>query len=342
MLGHMVPGADTTRYAWMDSLRGCAILLVVYSHSVAQVHSNTGGSLEVLTTISQAFGPFRMPLLMLLSGMLLAKSLSKPRGVYIRGKLGKVGWPYLLWSAIILGLLAATSSLTGNTDVSPMTFVRILFDPPTYLWYLAYLLLFYLLALLMNAQVRTALIPIALVVSAFLPYEWKRLLFLMAFFFIGDLISRHRDQWVARTNDRRLIAVSAVVAVGASVLTVFDIPVRYEALSAPAVLCGLIAVTPLLQRTIGTRFGRFTSSIGRDSIVFYASHWVMMLVAFHILIRVGLTIPWAVFIATFAISIAGCFALSWLRHRSWLVAALYEWPRLQSRSRASAARVPLG
>ncbi|WP_258933847.1 acyltransferase [Nesterenkonia pannonica] len=89
-------GTDT-RMRWMDMLRGLAVLLVVVLHAADIPMSNDSGSRE-WSHINRYFEPFRMPLLMLLSGMLLPGRCPSPSPTTRRGSSrqscgpGPCGW----------------------------------------------------------------------------------------------------------------------------------------------------------------------------------------------------------------------------------------------------------
>lgn len=103
------------RMSWIDVLRGLAVLAVVLHHAALQVTHGRDTNLGWISTLDDAVTPFRMPILMFLSGLLLPLSLAKPWVVYLRGKLRKIAWPYLLWSFLHLGVLVAASSLREET-----------------------------------------------------------------------------------------------------------------------------------------------------------------------------------------------------------------------------------
>ncbi|NSX38244.1 acyltransferase family protein [Pseudarthrobacter oxydans] len=84
------------RMQWMDVMRGAAVLLVILFHTESQISGNLPGYEPIFAIFNDAVAPFRMPTLMLMSGMLLPRSLRKPVGAYLRGKLFVIGWPYLL------------------------------------------------------------------------------------------------------------------------------------------------------------------------------------------------------------------------------------------------------
>ena len=94
---------SAARMQWMDLLRGLAVLLVVVLHAA----SHGGAEVEGWTLVNRHLTPFRMPLLMFLSGMLLHRSLAKPLPVYLWGKVAAL--PRNGAAAFLRGTSAAAS-----------------------------------------------------------------------------------------------------------------------------------------------------------------------------------------------------------------------------------------
>lgn len=179
------------RLVWMDRLRGAAILAVVVLHAELQAVGATGGSLPAVHALNMVLGPVRMPLLVALSGILLAPALARPPRRYVVGKLRALAWPYLVWSAIDVAHLQWRLSRTGES-LSWSWVAQVAHDPPTYLWFLAYLLVYYLAALALPASARTVAAPCLLALAAYgvLPGDLERLAWLGGWFLVGDVVGR--------------------------------------------------------------------------------------------------------------------------------------------------------
>ena len=312
----------------MDLTRGAAILLVIVHHSIViPVHEGTAS--PPLVVLDAFFAPFRMPLLMFLSGMLLPRSLRKPPSEYFRGKARGLLWPYLLWSLIVLALAGElTLSIVPN----------ILIYPPTYLWYLWFLFVFYAIAWVLR-RLSIPLIPIialALIFSVLLPdaYRLSRFAFLFAFFLAG--------WWWASSSDRvrlgrrtRWIVVSAglLLAIAASVLSALGFALRYEAGFAWGT-AGLIAAVALgLPSLQGRRWETWFEYVGRNSIVFYVSHYPVIYILDLVLLGALAEPALTVLSAIAAIGVGVLLSLA--RERFPVLRWLFEWP---ARPRASARR----
>lgn len=178
----------------MDRARGAAIVAVVVLHAELQAVGATGGDLPVVHEANTLLAPVRMPVLVLLSGMLLTPALARPPGRYLAGKARTLLWPYLVWSAIDLAHLQLRLRLqSGDESLTGEWVLRVLHAPPTYLWFLAYLLVYYVAALALPAVVRVVGGPALLAVTALAPaatFPGDRLTWLLGWFLVGDTLGR--------------------------------------------------------------------------------------------------------------------------------------------------------
>ncbi|WP_290438797.1 acyltransferase family protein [Cellulosimicrobium cellulans] len=311
-----------------DILRGVAVLLVVLDHASGLVATNTTGMPSAVGILNDAAGPFRMATLMFLSGMLVPRSLEKRPSAYVRGKLRHVAWPYLVWSAVVLGLLTVTAGLTGD-GVPGETVLRVFYDPPTYLWFLGYLLVYYLVALVVPVRAHAVLAGAALAVAALpVPGDAGRLAYLAAFFFLGSVVFCHRERWRRRPPRRGVLVVAVLAAGAAAVASTAGHEVRYDPLWSPAVVGGVVAGVAAATTLAPTGRTRAVEALGRSSVVYYVTHWVVALVAVHVLLRSGFREPTTLLVVTVALALATGWAADRLRARSRLVSALFAFPEL--------------
>ncbi len=94
------PVRGAGRVAWMDSVRGTAMILLLLYHCTAVPETLGMPMPTALRWFSAFFMPYRMPTLMVLSGMLLSRSLRKPLPDYFAGKVAGIVWPYLVWVVV--------------------------------------------------------------------------------------------------------------------------------------------------------------------------------------------------------------------------------------------------
>ncbi|WP_297741534.1 acyltransferase family protein [uncultured Tessaracoccus sp.] len=126
-----------------------------------------------------------MPMLLAMSGMLLANSVHKPLSSFASGKLRRVLWPYVVWTLVTLACLGELSSATR-----PQTWIV----GPYHMWFLAVLLCCYPIAWF------TRWIPawvmmlgmLGVLVVADPSTNWiRRVLFFGAMFMLGVAVRRH-------------------------------------------------------------------------------------------------------------------------------------------------------
>lgn len=209
-------GWGTGRRAWMDILRGLAVIMVVATHTV-RLTEYAEGSIPVIPTIVDILTPLRMPMLFVLSGMLVPRSLAKGTWAYLRGKLTKIAYPYVLWTVILASLGALTASIIVFPDLFTLLFIR----PETPLWFLGYLVLYYLMALLCR-WVHPLVIAVAAVPLSMLPIEgeWERFWYHAISFFFGVALGPFISGFESFLRNRLLCAVLFVGAGAAMTIQV--------------------------------------------------------------------------------------------------------------------------
>lgn len=329
-------GSATTgdRLRWVDVTRGLAVLLVVFYHVVIALKVADVDAPTWAVVLNDALAPFRIPTLMFCSGLLLARSLTKPPRQYLVGKLRHIGWPWLVWTAVIVGFLWFGSSVAGDGNYGPERLVELVLSPTTYTWYLAYLLAFYVVALVVPAVVRTAAIPLLLIASMLLNDGdgWTRVTFLLAFFFLGDVAARYRVRFEGLARRPVVFVIASLAAVGTAVASTQLPGLRYDLVAAVGVVGLVLVAVPLGGWVATTVVGRGLAAMGRDSIVYYTTHWIVVTLSVHILGRVGLDQGTLMVIVLLVLGLAVPWAMAWLSHRSRIVSALYSWPARRQRT----------
>jgi fucose 4-O-acetylase-like acetyltransferase len=316
------------RLRWIDVTRGFAVFLVVFYHVVIAFSVTPTTAPVWASTVNGALSPFRIPTLMFCSGMLLPRSLAKPARQYVTGKLRNIGWPWVVWTLVIVLLLVGGSQIAGDGNSGISRVWPIITDSRTYTWYLAHLLLYYLISLLVPSGVRTICIPFLLAVSAIVDDGdgWTRLTFLLAFFFLGDAVTRHHDLW-SRIVRRRGVELAAAAAVIATAVVGSQMFLRYEPATAVGVLGLAMLAEPVGDRIARTRAGRGLAAIGRNSIVFYTTHWIVVTVCVHVLVLLAAVNGEVLVVVPMALGLAVPALMEVLRRRWWLISLLYAWPQ---------------
>jgi uncharacterized membrane protein YcfT len=316
--------SGSARVGWLDSLRGVAILLVVVLHAGEALRVAVGPT-PGLDQFNLFLEPFRMPVLMFLSGFLLPQSLAKPGREYFAGKVSMVAWPYVLWSVI---LLAASGGL------GPGAIAQILYLSPTYLWYLWFILVFYAVAYPLRRVPPLVPAGVGLVLSFLLPDGGRpgTLAFLAAFFFFGAWCARHAlfvERFIGRPW---VLALAAASAVSVGVLNVAGREVLYRGEFAWGVVGALGVVCWAFPRLGARRATAALEFVGRYSLVFYVAHLGPIMLTLALADALGITGTWLVPVLL-AVGVGVPLGLAWVystrEHAS--VNLLFELPALKRR-----------
>jgi fucose 4-O-acetylase-like acetyltransferase len=129
---------EKSRLAWVDYLRGIAIVLVVYRHVLLGLQRGDLAIPVALVNANMIFYSFRMPLFFILSGIFISSSIAKrPLKKLIYIKFENLLYPYLIWVFIQVTLQILLSRYT-NTERTLRDYTFILYDPKLLdqFWYL--------------------------------------------------------------------------------------------------------------------------------------------------------------------------------------------------------------
>ncbi|TLP96583.1 acyltransferase [Nesterenkonia salmonea] len=316
------------RMQWMDFLRGLAVLLVVVLHANSQ--NIAGASVEWWADVNRHLTPFRMPLLMFMSGMLLYRSLVKPLPLYIWGKVAAIAWPLLVWLCLY-GFFVREG--VGVPNVLEWQFHR------DYLWFLMALLLCYTAAMIFKPMVARApaghswayLAMFAAMIGTYVSTTAVHggligsTFWYGAFFFLGAWAAPQVDRWVRM---HWVLVVPLMVAVAAFAhMGVDDRSLRIGSLAAAGIsVLGISVVIWLAPRLPRGRPVRFVEWCGRSSVVVYVAHFpIIVLLRDHVFSTMDLTTGVQVFLMT-VVSLVLTLVLVWVR--PW-TAWLYVMPRHQ-------------
>lgn len=264
------------RMTWMDEVRGTAILLLLLWHASAVPDFFGMPMPEFIRSANAFFLPFRMPTLMLLSGMLLARSMRKPLPRYLAGKLAMVVWPYLVWALI--------AKLTFLEQPGLPWWHWRAWYATSYLWFLFFIAVYFAAAPLLRRLPAWAPVVLATATGALLPADSmeQRMAYFAIFFFAGHWLAMHPEtiQRFARPRTVALLTIPAVGFGAASVL--FPEQLQFLIWGAPLSIAGslvLIGIYSAGSRPSAPR--RCLEFLGRSSLIFYVSHFpAMALISF--------------------------------------------------------------
>lgn len=309
------------RNKWMDFTRGVCILLVLALHASAALSDNGLATPGLVRSFNLLFEPFRMPLLMFLSGMLLERSLLKPTKNYIGGKLAKIYWPFLLWSMIVL---AAENRLTLEA------ILKTPISAPTLLWYLWFLCAYHLIALGMQ-RFSVPIVPVvalSLVGSELLPdvLRASRFAYLFAFFLLGHLAASSR---LSMSGKGPLAIFGFILAVFGAVLSSRGWETRYNALYVWApfgMILLLLWLSPFYLRTF---LGDKLEWVGRNSIVFYVVHFPVQIMTARAIASKGELNSYVSYVIVLVSGLVLGAVLQIMRRRHSVVAGLFDFRQMQ-------------
>jgi fucose 4-O-acetylase-like acetyltransferase len=162
--------------AWVDYLRGLAILLVGYRHVLIGLQRSDLKVPEGLVTANMIFYSFRMPLFFILSGIFISGSLARrPLKKLLYTKFENLLYPYLVWAFLQVTLQIFLSRYT-NAERTPRDYLYILYQPKLLdqFWYLPALFNATLVYVLIKKKLR---IP-----------NWLQLIIGLGFYFLAPHI----------------------------------------------------------------------------------------------------------------------------------------------------------
>ncbi|MFB2596940.1 acyltransferase family protein [Herbiconiux sp. P17] len=190
--------SSSRRAVWLDVARGACVIAVVMLHVRIFVYDPltppTAGT-DVWRQFTEFFGPFRLPLLFAVSGLLVSKRVRN--GWRDRRNLLRVAssyWIYLVWLGIF-GVMSAVVAVSGVPFkiASPQDFFRQLLLPDTTLWFVFALALyvvvftslqrlprFVVLGLFAAVAVLSGLAPASLAEE-----QWLHIIYFAVFFAAG-------------------------------------------------------------------------------------------------------------------------------------------------------------
>lgn len=264
---------------WMDLLRGSAMALVLFWHAPAVPVLFGYEMPSWLRSANDFFLPFRMPMLMFLSGLLLERALQKPMKQYYLGKLSLLVWPYLVWTAILIGLYGDELSY-----LSPRSWIA-----TGYLWFLFFIATYYIAAPITKWIPDWALAASSLALSLLPEGNLTKSFFYFAgFFFAGQFISRHKFL-ISYFSSGLPLMLAAILGIGFGIASAifggerFEYDARFALLSVAGIVSSIAGAVFLLR----FQAWKAIEFIGRNSLIFYTSHFPVMLITVYGAIALG-------------------------------------------------------
>lgn len=326
----------------MDVLRGIAVLLVVLFHAIAIAAQESNHEFVRLEQVVNTISPLRMPMMFFLSGLLVPRSLAKGARTYISGKVRRVLYPYLLWSILmLLAFEVAASTIEWSSNASLLDIIT---DPFEHLWFLAYLFLYYMLALASRWVPATALAFAALIISSF-PIEgwddWTVFWARAVPFFIGMAIAQSTPSTLSLIKNRWVCATIFLTFLGTMYATVLGLTkIPQTAWSFPLVILAILSLAGLIAPIASTPLMRPLRFAGISSIQIYILHWPFLIFTLRALGREGYSSPWGMLAIGLTVGIVPAVVVALLSARFRAIEWLFVWNPPPRRPGRTATRLP--
>ncbi len=316
----------------MDLLRGLSILLVILHHSTQIVAYRIDEVPAFFEFLSAFFAPFRMPMLMFLSGLLVAGSLKAPTGPYIWGKVRRILWPIVVWTLVY----AVSERIVGQGDYMPWE----LGFWNTYLWFMQFIFAYYVIALLIRWVPVWAMVAVPFVAMFFIPGDLEllqRFFYLMPFFFLGAFIEKHWDQY-ARLLHVGLAWALLVIPVAIAVYSGLDDRwardagadggggLWYDPVWAAPAMLGILILVRLTASAPDVRWLAPVRFVGRYSLIYYVSHYPVFAALGWLAMKAGISDPGIGLLVIFTVTVAVSTGFALLGRRM-PVSLLFELPK---------------
>ena len=284
-----MPRYAADRVEWVDIAKGICIILVVMMHTTLGVEADMGqeGWMHLFVAFA---APFRMPDFFLLSGLFLAKAISRDWRGFADRRILHFAYFYLLWLVITCAVKCTLEGYSISESLTHM--VTGLYEPFSTLWFI------YMLAIFSVVIKLTARVPVPLMFAAAVGLRmagietgWlviDQFAALFVFFYAGYAFA-DLAFGLARFSQRRWIQVvaivvlwalanAALVASGWSQVAIISLVLGFAGCAAIVIVSSLIKDSSI---------GRALLYIGKHSIVIYLAFFIPMAAGRIILVKSG-------------------------------------------------------
>lgn len=260
-----------TRTEWIDTLRGEMVILIIVFHATGLLRFGRGRAPKAVEWFNQLSDPHWMPTLSFLSGFLSDSSIDKPRHQFYVGKARTTLYPYAVWTAI--------HAMVFRTPLTSKGLLRIS-TGGTYLFFLPFLFVSNVLGYELRRLPPASIAAAALAANATLPARFSSapprftrvLPHIIAMFFWGRLAARNETTW--RRCSPPLLAAASIAGASSGVTAILrKDSVSYEAAWAWSPAMALLPLSIAAQRRAPTATTDALQFVGRNSLVYYTSHY---------------------------------------------------------------------
>lgn len=201
----------------VDSIRGVAILLLVFVHTCVDFSNYNDQELKVLLGINDILSDIRMPLFSFISGLIFGYNLNRSKSwAFVEKKAQRLLVPFVVVTAIILGLKAIYPNTSVPTPISDFPYYLVY--GYSHLWFLQAIfiifLFFFAFHTLLGIHSANYSILFLSSLAAFLSplteiqvFSVGKAFYLMPFFTLGLLTTNH-IKWLSQRR-KVLVAILA-------------------------------------------------------------------------------------------------------------------------------------
>lgn len=268
---------EIDRMRWMDAARGLCIILIIMLHSSSIIQDFGIHVPYMIKEFNNIFLPYRMPVLMFLSGMLLHKSLKKDVVSYSLGKFNQLYWPYVFWNIVAFTVMGALTwkNMLQSVAVSPLSY-----------WYLLYMFIFYMSVVILKNIPELIIIILSLLLANFLleVRNFSRLFFLFSFFMSGYYLLPLCRKII---GNRFVAAIGIVLTVTGMILVFTGNWQKYAIIYAWMPFAAIAAIISLSDLYKSNFIGNLIEFVGRGSLVFYIIHQISNNISIRVASHIG-------------------------------------------------------
>lgn len=163
------PGTHANRVAWIDTVKGAAILLVVLMHVATEAVDQSWYDPLVLDAMSP-LRTVRMPLFFAMAGYFFLRRIDRPWQWQVQNRLGPFLWLFLLWSA--LWTLSAQVFPWNHADYTLAHLVGVPLDPSYGPWFIYALAMYYAVVKLLRPLPLWIQFALGAAVSLPVAFDW--------------------------------------------------------------------------------------------------------------------------------------------------------------------------
>ena len=279
--------AKPAREQWLDTVKGVAITLVVFGHSINILGAQGWEVANPWNQLNIVIGEWRMPVFMLVAGFFVTRSMTKYGTRFWRLRPVNMLWLFVLWTLIYWIAFPTIGAVDANTTAY-QAFAEIVWDSVTfhsYLWFLLALAIYYAAQGLLGLKPNLWVVAAAgLLFLIFVPgivdeVSWgtNELFTNWLFFLVGAWWSQSIRTWVAGVAPWQgvlwCLGFMAAILVW---MPTRDVPVLEHFGAALPPLLAIPAGLFLLSRLDGKPGLKWARSVGPRSLAVYVLHPILM------------------------------------------------------------------